>query len=171
MYRTTPVSTIQGLTRIEVVLPNQLCDGLQHAADACHTTPVEMLRRLIERELHRDRGGKSAGPRVSKALCKKGTAMTTPTFISEPVVGTPVFTRDGSKIGNVTAVEGTSFQVGGHWGRDYWLSQEIARPQANLVRLVVDHADVRVYKQHGPAPAMPKLDEAVGRRSRVTGKQ
>ena len=84
--------------------------------------------------------------------------MTTLSTLVDAAIGTPVFSRDGSKLGTVKAVQGVSFQVGVRWGHDYWLSREIAAPYEGGLRVLVDRADLTAYKQDRPSRFLPDLD-------------
>ncbi|MBI5947514.1 MAG: hypothetical protein HY875_05210 [Chloroflexi bacterium] len=51
MHRIEPTPSIRGLTRIEIVLPDEVCAAIELAALHHHTTFVEMLRRCVDQTL------------------------------------------------------------------------------------------------------------------------
>ena len=70
---------------------------------------------------------------------------------SEFVVGCPVFTRDGEKLGEVKAVRAGAFQVNASMQPDYWLStSQVATCAADRVAVAFDKDRLGDYKLDAP---------------------
>lgn len=83
-----------------------------------------------------------------------------------PVVGSPVFTRDGAALGEVSEVANQSFKMAAPHARDYWLSSEFVLLNTGAcVELDFDVEMLDDYKLPGPAPVAadsPILDAEAG---------
>lgn len=79
---------------------------------------------------------------------------------SEIGVDTPVYTRDGERIGAVCEMTDVHLKVNAPLQRDYWLSLDyVAAATPEGVHLSFDKSDLGAYKQEG---GEPQLDEPSG---------
>ena len=81
--------------------------------------------------------------------------MSEPAPMLRVTVGTPVYAKDGDKVGKIKEVRGQAFKVEtGLLQKDYWLSGESvaeAAPDA-AVTLVADKNDIDSFKIEEPEP-------------------
>lgn len=68
---------------------------------------------------------------------------------TEIEVGTPVYTKDGEKLGSVAEVRDSLLRVDVEMKPDYWLSSDFLRPghEDGRITMVFDHEHLDDYKQ------------------------
>lgn len=160
MYRSEPVPSIRGLSRIEIVLPDELVGRVERAAAVEHTTFIEIIRRLIDRGLPPDFPAQTS---TTQHIRHGGESMTSQPGIADLNTGAPVYSRDGKKIGTIKDVSGMSFKVGALL-RNFWLSTDaVDYVDAEGVHLFIAHEDVSAYKLPRPAAMEATTDPSEDR--------
>ena len=78
--------------------------------------------------------------------------MSTPTqHVKEPIIETPVFTREGEQFGYVKEVQGGYFKIDVPLAKDYWLSTAyIAESTLDRVTLSLAKAEIEEHRLSAP---------------------
>jgi len=79
--------------------------------------------------------------------------------LEQSVIGSPVFTQDGSEIGKVKEIHGQFFKVDAPFQPDYWLSEDhLASDSGSHVRLSFTEDRLSDYKLGDPEDYTPDGD-------------
>lgn len=89
--------------------------------------------------------------------------MSTPmSQVREPVVDTPVYSRDGQQVGYIKEIHGGYFKLDAPMARDYWLSNTyIAESNLDRVTLSLQKAEMDDHRLSAPGVDVQDSDAVI----------